>query len=115
MRQYRPGHQRSQQRIEADRDQVRRASPPLAWLSVPIDLPHGGGAGACGPCTVSFLLLVFANEAGKNEQQKTCSWRAKPSKPPCWEFVSSIISSGYVQAILHFITWGWRLRWQLVR
>src|SRR5215218_7502519 len=50
-----------------------------------------GAAGAAGPRTVSFLLLVFASSAGKNEQQNECSWRAKPSKPPCWEFVSSIM------------------------
>jgi predicted metal-dependent enzyme (double-stranded beta helix superfamily) len=51
------------------------------------------------PRTVSYLLLVFASRAGKNEQQKECSWRASPSKPPYWEFASSITNLGFNAAV----------------
>jgi hypothetical protein len=32
----------------------------------------------------------FASFAGKQAHEKESSWRALPSKPPCWQFASGI-------------------------
>ena len=45
------------------------------------DLLASRGSGGRKPRSV-FLLLGFASFASKTEQQKACSWRPLPSKPP---------------------------------
>jgi hypothetical protein len=38
-----------------------------------------------------LFVRLFASFAGKQAHEKECSWRALPSKPPCWQFASGIM------------------------
>jgi hypothetical protein len=39
------------------------------------------------------LVLLVASFAGNKQHQRDVSWRAQPSKPPCWQFASGMFGN----------------------